>query len=62
MTLPGINGAVLCAALEAAIGLGGHAALGHTPAGVIELSVKLLRQVVTSPATSRHGSIARHRV
>jgi len=42
---PGINGAVLCAALETAIGLCGHAALGHTPAGVIELSVKLLRQV-----------------
>ncbi|MBB4132048.1 MULTISPECIES: PaaI family thioesterase [unclassified Xanthomonas] len=49
LTQPGINGAVLCAALEAAIGLCGHAALGHTPAGVIELSVKLLRQVRRLP-------------
>lgn len=39
----GVNGAVICAALETAIGLCGHAALGHEPAGVIELSVKLLR-------------------
>ncbi|MCC4597098.1 PaaI family thioesterase [Xanthomonas campestris pv. phormiicola] len=46
---PGINGAVLCAALEAAIGLCGQACLGDAPAAVIELSVKLQRPVRTAP-------------
>lgn len=41
----GINGSVICAALEAAIGLCGHSSLGGQPAGVIEFSVKILRIV-----------------
>lgn len=41
----GINGSVICAALEAAIGLCGHSSLGGQPAGVIEFSAKILRIV-----------------
>ncbi|MEE3650592.1 MULTISPECIES: PaaI family thioesterase [unclassified Brenneria] len=45
----GINGAVVSAALESAIGLCGFRALGGQPAGVIELSVKLLRVIRKKP-------------
>ncbi|NOJ24169.1 PaaI family thioesterase [Vibrio coralliilyticus] len=41
----GVNGSVICAALEAAIGVCGYASLGHQPAGVIEFSAKILRIV-----------------
>lgn len=43
LTSLGMNGAVISAALESAIGLCGFNALGREPAGVIELSVKILR-------------------
>ncbi|GLW36137.1 oxidoreductase [Pectobacterium actinidiae] len=49
LTSLGINGAVISAALESAIGLCGFNALGREPAGVIELSVKILRVIRKKP-------------
>ncbi|BBG29151.1 PaaI family thioesterase [Zymobacter palmae] len=46
----GINGSVISAAMEAAIGLCGLNALGGMPSGVIEFSMKLLRIVRHKPA------------
>ncbi|MFP1909033.1 PaaI family thioesterase [Lonsdalea quercina] len=45
----GINGAVISAALESAIGLCGFYAFGGRPAGVVELSVKMLRVIRKKP-------------
>ncbi|AIA69932.1 putative oxidoreductase [Pectobacterium atrosepticum SCRI1043] len=49
LTSLGINGAVISAALESAIGLCGFNALGREPAGVVELSVKILRVIRKKP-------------
>lgn len=49
LTSIGMNGAVISAALESAIGLCGFNALGREPAGVIELSVKILRIIRKKP-------------
>ena len=45
----GINGAVISAALESAVGICGFSAFGGRPAGVIELSVKMLRVIRKKP-------------
>lgn len=45
----GINGAVISAALESAIGLCGFNAFGGRPTGVVELSVKILRVIRKKP-------------
>ncbi|AXW87065.1 oxidoreductase [Lonsdalea britannica] len=45
----GINGAVISAALECAIGLCGFHSFGGRPAGVVELSVKMLRVIRKKP-------------
>ncbi|QDX31005.1 PaaI family thioesterase [Dickeya poaceiphila] len=49
LTSIGINGAVISAALESAIGLCGFNTLGRKPAGVIEISVKILRIIRKKP-------------
>ena len=45
----GINGAVISAAMESAIGICGFSAFGGQPSGVIELSVKMLRVIRKKP-------------
>ncbi|PWC14024.1 PaaI family thioesterase [Brenneria corticis] len=49
LTDTGINGAVISAAMESAIGICGYYAFGCKPAGVIELSVKILRVIRKKP-------------
>ena len=45
----GINGAVVSAAMESAMGICGFISFGGAPAGVIEMSVKMLRIVRKKP-------------
>ncbi|MEJ2416709.1 MAG: hypothetical protein P8Y45_07220 [Exilibacterium sp.] len=45
----GINGAVIAAAMESAIGICGYLAFEDGPAGVIELSQKILRIIRKKP-------------
>lgn len=45
----GINGAVISAAMESAIGICGFNTFGGKPAGVVEISVKILRVIRKKP-------------
>ncbi|RLM21853.1 oxidoreductase [Brenneria alni] len=49
LTSVGINGAVISAGLELAMGICGFNALGREPAALIELSVKILRVIRKKP-------------